>query len=162
VIQVEAGWDRTDREEIEPKTEDGAPEGPRRRRASRPAARASHGRAGEGYVFARSAGEPFAPSSVYKRARSAWGWRKDGTTWVKAREDALEPVKPHDLRHTCASVMISAGINAKALSTYMGHSSITITFDLYGHLMPGYVGMRPPGCLTPTSLTLPGRSRSTS
>jgi hypothetical protein len=35
--------------------------------------------------------------------------------------------------------MIAAGINAKALSTYMGHSSITITFDLYGHLMPGYM-----------------------
>jgi integrase len=28
-------------------------------------------------------------------------------------------------------------VNAKALSTYMGHSSITITFDRYGHLMPG-------------------------
>jgi len=35
--------------------------------------------------------------------------------------------------------MIAAGINAKALSTYMGHSSIAITFDLYGHLMPGYM-----------------------
>jgi integrase len=33
--------------------------------------------------------------------------------------------------------MIAAGVNAKALSTYMGHSSITITFDRYGHLIPG-------------------------
>jgi integrase len=33
--------------------------------------------------------------------------------------------------------MIAAGINAKALSTYMGHSSITITLDRYGHLLPG-------------------------
>jgi integrase len=33
--------------------------------------------------------------------------------------------------------MIAAGVNAKALSTYMGHSSITITYDRYGHLMPG-------------------------
>ena len=33
--------------------------------------------------------------------------------------------------------MIAAGVNAKALSTYMGHSSVTITFDRYGHLMPG-------------------------
>ena len=33
--------------------------------------------------------------------------------------------------------MIGAGVNAKALSTYMGHSSITITLDRYGHLMPG-------------------------
>ena len=33
--------------------------------------------------------------------------------------------------------MIAAGINAKALSSFMGHASITVTFDLYGHLMPG-------------------------
>ena len=33
--------------------------------------------------------------------------------------------------------MIAAGVNAKALSVYMGHSSITITLDRYGHLMPG-------------------------
>jgi integrase len=33
--------------------------------------------------------------------------------------------------------MIAAGVNAKALSTYMGHSSVTITYDRYGHLMPG-------------------------
>jgi integrase len=33
--------------------------------------------------------------------------------------------------------MIAAGVNAKALSTYMGHASVTITLDRYGHLMPG-------------------------
>jgi integrase len=33
--------------------------------------------------------------------------------------------------------MIAAGVNAKALSTYMGHSSVTITLDRYGHLMLG-------------------------
>ena len=33
--------------------------------------------------------------------------------------------------------MIAASVNAKALSTYLGHSSIQITLDRYGHLMPG-------------------------
>ena len=33
--------------------------------------------------------------------------------------------------------MIAAGVNAKALSTFMGHAAISITLDLYGHLMPG-------------------------
>jgi hypothetical protein len=33
--------------------------------------------------------------------------------------------------------MIAAGVNAKALSTYMGHSSIQVTLDRYGHLLPG-------------------------
>jgi integrase len=33
--------------------------------------------------------------------------------------------------------MIAAGVNAKALASYMGHASVTITLDRYGHLMPG-------------------------
>lgn len=36
--------------------------------------------------------------------------------------------------------MIAAGVNAKALCDYMGHSSITVTYDRYGHLMPGNEG----------------------
>jgi hypothetical protein len=47
--------------------------------------------------------------------------------------------------------MIAAGVNAKALSTYMGHSSITITIDRYGHLMPGNE-KKPLACSTPTSV----------
>jgi integrase len=43
----------------------------------------------------------------------------------------------HDRRHTFASFAIAAGVNAKALSSYLGHSSVAITFDRYGHLMPG-------------------------
>ena len=43
----------------------------------------------------------------------------------------------HECRHTFASLMIAAGVNAKALSTFMGHASITITLDRYGHLFPG-------------------------
>jgi len=43
----------------------------------------------------------------------------------------------HQARHTYASFMIAAGVNPKALSAFMGHSSIKVTFDLYGHLMPG-------------------------
>jgi len=36
--------------------------------------------------------------------------------------------------------MIRAGVNVKALATYMGHASITITLDRYGHLLPGNEG----------------------
>ena len=46
----------------------------------------------------------------------------------------------HECRHTYASMMIAAGVNAKALSTFMGHANISITFDRYGHLMPGSEG----------------------
>jgi integrase len=45
-----------------------------------------------------------------------------------------------ELRHSCASIFIAAGVNAKALSSYLGHASVTITYDRYGHLMPGSEG----------------------
>ena len=40
------------------------------------------------------------------------------------------------LTHIYASLMIAAGGNAKALSTFMGHANIAATLDLCGHLMP--------------------------
>jgi integrase len=42
----------------------------------------------------------------------------------------------HACRHLYASMSIAAGVNAHALCRYMGHSSIAVTFDLYGHLSP--------------------------
>jgi integrase len=44
--------------------------------------------------------------------------------WTKAK---LAPITLHECRHTFASFMIAATVNAKALSVCMGHSSITIT-----------------------------------
>jgi integrase len=49
----------------------------------------------------------------------------------------LDRVTLHEARHCYASYMIAAGVNAKALSIYMGHANISITLDRYGHLMPG-------------------------
>ena len=43
----------------------------------------------------------------------------------------------HECRHGYAALMIAAGVNVKALSTYMGHANIRITLDQYGHLLPG-------------------------
>ncbi len=54
-----------------------------------------------------------------------------------AREELplLEPLGPHEARHTFASILIAADVNVKAISSYMGHASIAITLDRYGHLM---------------------------
>jgi integrase len=55
-------------------------------------------------------------------------------------ERALPPEKHrlrfHDLRHTCASLLIAAGAHPKAIQTQLGHSSITTTLDIHGHLLP--------------------------
>lgn len=47
--------------------------------------------------------------------------------------------RPHDLRHTCASLHIQAGTPPKVLSEMLGHASVAITLDRYGHLYPGDV-----------------------
>ncbi len=92
-------------------------------------------------VFGRSAGEPFVPSTTRLRALAAW--RLENKRRVAAADnretdvELLEPITLHEARHTCASILIAAGVNAKALSVIMGHSTIAMTFDTYGHLMPG-------------------------
>jgi integrase len=98
----------------------------------------------QGLVFGMSEVSPFSPTPLRERAWVAWGWRETANpdpgaarVWVKAREDALERIFLHECRHTFASLMIAAGVTAKALSTYMGHANISITLDRYGHLMPG-------------------------
>jgi integrase len=78
----------------------------------------------DGLVFGRSATTPFDPVTLAARASKAWGAAN------------LAGITLHEARHTFASLMIAAGLNAKALSTYMGHASVTITYDRYGHLMP--------------------------
>ncbi len=59
----------------------------------------------------------------------------------RARETSeaagLPVVVMHGARHTFASFAIAAGVNIKALSTYMGHATVAITLDTYGHLLPG-------------------------
>ena len=47
----------------------------------------------------------------------------------------LEPIGLHEARHCFASFLIASGVNAKAIAVYIGHSSITVTFDRYGHLV---------------------------
>ena len=54
--------------------------------------------------------------------------------WIKARENALEPIGLHEGRHTYASLQIAARVDAKAISTYMGHSSVAFTLDRYAKL----------------------------
>ena len=42
----------------------------------------------------------------------------------------------HDLRHTCATLLLTKGVHPKIVQEMLGHSSITITLDLYSHVLP--------------------------
>jgi integrase len=81
-------------------------------------------RDGEELVFGRSGTVPFCPATVRnRRAQRAW--------------EGMKPIGLHEARHSFASLLIDAGTNPKAIQTFMGHASISITFDQYGHLFPG-------------------------
>lgn len=59
--------------------------------------------------------------------------------WKPIRKAAgiPESVTFHDLRHTSASMLIRANVHAKVIQERLGHSSIKLTMDNYGHLMAG-------------------------
>lgn len=63
-------------------------------------------------------------------------WTLSRATQRAAAAAGMRPVSFHDLRHTCASLLIKAGVPAKAIQLYLGHSSIRMTMDIYGHLFP--------------------------
>jgi integrase len=88
--------------------------------------RLQQGKGGRGFVFPNKRGnKPFNPGTLALHTQKAWP------------AAGVTPIGLHECRHSYAAYMIAAGVNTKALSTYMGHSSITITLDRYGHLLPG-------------------------
>ena len=48
----------------------------------------------------------------------------------------LPEVRFHDLRHTCATLLLSKNVNPKVVSEMLGHASIAITLDTYSHVLP--------------------------
>jgi integrase len=123
VIDVRRSWDRV-AGEIEPKSAAGTRTVPLPTVLKAFLDAAPPG-AKNAFVFGRTPAEPFDPWAVGERARRAWN------------ASGLTPITLHECRHTYASLMIAAGVNAKALQTFMGHASITITMDRYGKLFPG-------------------------
>ena len=75
-------------------------------------------------AFGNSKGNPESLPNIFNRA------------WVPVQIAALRKAKCnfHGLRHFRASLLIADGANPKDIQTEMGHASIAITYDLYGHL----------------------------
>jgi integrase len=79
----------------------------------------------EGLVFGADGVRPLDTGKLQGRADAAW------------KVADVKRVTPHDCRHHYATLMASAGVQIERLSRYMGHSSIQVTWDRYGHLFPG-------------------------
>ena len=79
----------------------------------------------EGFVFCREDGQPLHPDDVSKRFTAA----------VEAID--VPRITLHGLRHTWASLALSAGVSPKVVSERLGHASVAFTLDVYSHVMPG-------------------------
>ena len=64
---------------------------------------------------------------------------------VLLERSGLRPIRFHDLRHTCASLLVSLNVNMKVIQRYLGHSNMSTTADIYSHLdanATGEAGMK--------------------
>jgi integrase len=89
-------------------------------------------------VFTNQQGRPVGPSfrqNVWAPACAKVGL---GSRTIKNHKPAFSGIpRFHDLRHTAASLAIAAGAHPKTIQQRLGHSSIVVTMDRYGHLMAG-------------------------
>jgi integrase len=72
---------------------------------------------------------PGSQGGYLARPKSSDGWFAAA---VKRAE--VQAITPHDLRHTCASLAVSAGVNVLALQRMLGHTSAKVTLDTYADL----------------------------
>jgi integrase len=79
----------------------------------------------QGLIFATQRGTLVNPTNLRKRSF--------GPLLEKA---GLLPIRFHDLRHTCATLLLSRNVNPKIVSEMLGHATIAITLDTYSHVLP--------------------------
>jgi integrase len=77
-----------------------------------------------GYIFTKEDGTPYHPEIVSRYFRQA------------VKEAKLPKIRPHDLRHTHATLALRAGIHPKVVSERLGHATVSITLDTYSHAIP--------------------------
>ena len=130
-ISVKRSWD--DREgEVTPKSAAGTRKAPIPKALARLLAehRLRSTRTAEAdFVFGSPNGLPFTATNIRERAILAWKKAND------RREEQLDPISLHELRHTAISLWFAAGVRRETCEDWAGHSSGAVT-DIYRHLRP--------------------------
>jgi integrase len=76
-----------------------------------------------GFIFTSSIGTPIDPRNLYREFQTV------------CRKAGLGDWHPHELRHSAASLMLAQGVKIQVVSQVLGHSSIRMTADVYGHIL---------------------------
>ena len=81
----------------------------------------------QGLIFPGRTGNPMRP------------WSLTGGPYLRllARAGLPEKTRFHDLRHTCATLLLKKGVHPKYVQELLGHATIAITLDTYSHVLPG-------------------------
>jgi len=78
----------------------------------------------QGLLFTTASGKPINPRFLVKAFKDS------------ISEAGLPDIRFHDLRHTSATLLLSANVHPKIVQERLGHSSITLTLDTYSHVIP--------------------------
>ncbi len=79
----------------------------------------------QGLVFAGEGGGLINPSNLRQRSLAPL-----------LKRASLPQITFHDLRHTCATLLLSKGVHPKFVQELLGHATISITLDRYSHVIP--------------------------
>ena len=79
----------------------------------------------QGLIFPGERGQPMRP------------WTLTGKFERLLTDAGLPRIRFHDLRHTCATLMLCEGVHIKIVQELLGHADITITLNTYSHVLPG-------------------------
>ena len=76
-------------------------------------------------VFVTTQGTPLDPPNLVARSFKPL-----------LRRAGLPDIRFHDLRHVCATLLLSQGVSVKVVQEVLGHSSVSVTMDVYSHVLP--------------------------
>ena len=77
-----------------------------------------------GFVFTSIIGTPLDGNNIFKLFKQI------------LKENGLPDMRFHDLRHSCASLLLAQGVSPRVIMETLGHSQISLTMDTYSHVMP--------------------------
>ena len=78
-----------------------------------------------GLIFASGVGTPLNPENLVRRSFKPL-----------LKEAGLPEIRFHDLRHTCATLLLGRGVHPKLVQEFLGHATIAMTLDTYSHYLP--------------------------
>jgi integrase len=77
-----------------------------------------------GFVFASSVGTPLEPRNVTRQFKALLTVAN------------LPNIRLHDLRHSCATLLLAQGVNPRVVMETLGHSQVSLTLNTYSHVLP--------------------------